>query len=118
MRRAVANSVVLVLLSIFFAPAIAASAPNPVALCCRRGGAHHCTAMAAMVSTDRTCFRTDNPCPMGQGPQLGSSVVALPGSLTSQVGISGRWLLGRAALSSHFAPLRAEHQRGPPIFRG
>jgi hypothetical protein len=113
MRRAIANSVVLVMLSIFFAPAIAASAPNPVPLCCRRGGAHHCTAVAA-ASAEGTTFRVDNPCPMHQGPQLGSSVVALPAALSAgvELGHSGR--IAAIIPEWYSARFYAEYQRGPP----
>jgi hypothetical protein len=114
MRRAIANSVVLVMLSIFFAPAIAASAPNPVPLCCRRGGAHHCTAVATMMSTDETGLRTNNPCPMRQGPQLGSSVVALPASLSAHIKLHGQSGISRVISQWYLAPVSADHQRGPP----
>jgi hypothetical protein len=117
MRRVVANCVVLVLLGIFFAPAIAAAAPNPVPLCCRRGGAHHCLAMAAIMGTDGTCVRANNPCPMRQGPQLGSSVIGLPASLATSFELGDQARIRGVVPEGYFAPVSADRQRGPPTLR-
>lgn len=114
MRRAIANAVLLVTLGIFFAPALTAFTSPPVPFCCRRGGAHHCAMKAEMMRNQGTSLRTDNPCPMRQGSQLGSSIVALPVSRTAHIELHRQSLIDAAIARRHFAPVLADHLRGPP----
>jgi hypothetical protein len=115
MRRSIANALLLVTLGIFFAPALTAFTTPPVPLCCRRGGAHHCAMMAEMMIGDQgTSFRADNPCPMRQASQLGSSVIALPVSRTTQVELHRQLLVGFAVSRRYFTLINSTHSRGPP----
>ena len=114
MRRLVANSVLLVMLGIFFAPAVTAAAPQPLPICCRRGGAHHCAAMAQMPSTSGKNFRSENSCPMRQAPLLGSSVVGLPASRSAEIQLWQHALIGAPVSRCHFRIARSDRQRGPP----
>jgi hypothetical protein len=114
MRRLLANSLLAVMLGLFFAPAIVASVPQPVPICCRRGGVHHCAMTAEMMSADRTAFRCNNPCPMRQGAQLGSSHVALPISLSAQIALGRQSLIAGAVSCRHVTIIHSGFSRGPP----
>jgi hypothetical protein len=115
MRRAIANSVLLVTLGIFFAPALTALASPPLPMCCRRGGMHHCAVMAQMMMREQgTSLRANNPCPMQQASQIGSSVIALPVSRNLQFQLHHQFLIGISGLSIHIAPAPHAHLRGPP----
>ena len=114
MRRAVANAVLLFTLGIFFAPALTALTIPAVPLCCRRGGAHHCAMMADMMRDESTSLRANNPCPMRQAPQVGSSIIALPVSRTLHFELTRQALIVAAISSTHFAHALLVRQRGPP----
>jgi hypothetical protein len=114
MRRLLANSLLVVMLGLFFAPAIVASVPQPVPICCRRGGAHHCAMTAEMMSTNGTAFRCNNPCPMRLGSQLGSSLVALPISRSAQIEFSRQSLIATAVSRRHVTIIHSDFSRGPP----
>ena len=114
MRKLAANSILLLIMGPFFVPVISAAAPSPIPACCRRGGSHHCEAMAQMLASSRDALRANNPCPMREGRQLATVIAALPRSYTTHNGLA-RQLLVRSAVSvRHFAPTDTEHQRGPP----
>jgi hypothetical protein len=114
MRRTLANAVLLVTLGIFFAPALTALAAPPVPICCRRGGAHHCAAMAETLGAQGTSLRSTSACPVRQAPQLGSSVVALTVSRAAHVELHRQLIIAMAVSRRHFAPVHADHLRGPP----
>lgn len=115
MRRAIANTVLLVTLGIFFAPALTAVAAPPLPMCCRRGGMHHCAMMAEMMRREEgTSLRTNNPCPMRQAFQIGTSVIALPVTRCAHFESNRELLSASAALRVRFAPVPEDHQRAPP----
>jgi len=113
MRKLAAISILLLFIGPFFVPVISAAAPFPVPACCRRDGSHHCEAMANMASSS-DAIRASNPCPMRGGQQLATVIAALPRSYSAHNGIARQLLLGSAVSKRHFAPVDAEHQRGPP----
>ena len=121
MRRLVANSLLLLLLGMFIAPAImAVTTDSPLPACCRRGGAHHCAMMAAMLmSEEGDSFRSVNPCPMQHQGHLGSTV-----NLALAVSPSGHFELRPEALISctesdhELRSALANHPRGPPPLLG
>ncbi|PYY24983.1 MAG: hypothetical protein DMG62_00400 [Acidobacteria bacterium] len=98
----------------FFAPVISAATPARVPVCCRRNGAHHCSAVAEMLASGGDAFRTSNPCPMRQSQQLASLIVALPPSSTARTETARQVSIGRAVSRRHLKPIRLDHQRGPP----
>ncbi|HVH87097.1 MAG TPA: hypothetical protein VM912_10250 [Terriglobales bacterium] len=114
MRRLVANSVLLVMLGLFFAPAIAIAAPAPVPMCCRRGGAHHCSAASEVMGTSANGFRANHACPFQQGSQLGSSKVALPLAQAAAMDLCRQLVVGNAVSQRHFTASYSDYQRGPP----
>jgi len=114
MRRLTASSILLLILGPFFAPVIAAATPSPVAMCCRRDGSHHCAAMAETLPASSDGFRANNPCPMRQGQQLATMIVALPPSSSAQVETARQLLMGSAISVRRFTPITTDHQRGPP----
>jgi len=114
MRRLVANSVLAVMLGTLFAPAIVASVRQPVPICCRRGGAHHCVMTADTIASGGTVFRSNNPCPMRQGWQLGSSLIALPVSRSAQFESRQPSVSPGLVLNQYVARVFSDHLRGPP----
>src|SRR5579859_7328681 len=108
MRRAIANAVLLVTLGIFFAPALTALAAPPVPICCRRGGVHHCAAMAETLGTQGTSLRCASACPMRQAPQLGSSVVALTVSRATHIELHRQLMIAAAVSQRHFAAAQSD----------
>ncbi|HET9742472.1 MAG TPA: hypothetical protein VFQ00_06970 [Terriglobales bacterium] len=112
MRRFAANSLLIAMLALFFAPALAAAVPVPVPACCRRGGQHHCMAMA--VAPESTGFRRDSRCPMRLGAQLCSMQAALPGFGGSQLWFRTSSLIFSIRDSGPLLLARADHLRGPP----
>jgi hypothetical protein len=113
-RRLSANSILLVMLGVFLAPAITAIVPQPVAACCRRGGAHHCAMMAASLNSSGTSFRSDAACPMRQAPQLGSSIVGLTVSTSARAQVEARCIQVLIATDYFHTIARNQQQRGPP----
>ena len=114
MRRLAASSILLLILGPFFAPLISAAAPTPVPVCCRRGGAHHCSTMAETSRGGGNAFRATNRCPMRQLQQLGTSVFALPISSSAQIDARLESFIGGAVSQQHFTPVYSIRQRGPP----
>jgi len=114
MRKLVANSVLLMMLGIFFAPAIMVAAPAPAPICCRRAGAHHCSALVEIATTGGNAFRANRGCPFRQVSQLGSSRVALPVSGTATIDLYQQVLVGAAVSRPDFASTYSDPQRGPP----
>lgn len=116
-RRLAANSLLLLFLGMFIAPAFtAATTSSPLPACCRRGGAHHCAMMAAMLmSEEGNSFRSVNPCPMQRQGQLGSTVaIALPVSRSAHIDLRPETLVGRAVSRAVFTLAPTNYQRGPP----
>jgi len=101
-------------LGFFFAPAIVASLPQAVPICCRRGGAHHCAMTAEMMNTGGTAFRCNNPCPVRQGSQLGSSLVALPVLRSPQIELHRQSFIADAVSRRHVTVTHSAFSRGPP----
>ena len=116
MRRLVANSLLLLFLGMFIAPAFtAATTSSPLPACCRRGGAHHCAMMAMLISEEGTSFRSVNPCPMQHQGQLGPTVaIAPPASQSAHIDLRPETLVSRAVSRAEFTLALANHQRGPP----
>ena len=114
MRRAIANSVLLVILGTFFAPALTSFASPPVPICCRRGGMHHCAMMAEMLRTQGTSFYKDNPCPMRDAARIGPCSVGLPVSSFTHLESHHPWLVAFGFVGKDFSPAPADNQRGPP----
>lgn len=114
MRKLIANSVLLLILAVFFAPAFTNAASASVPLCCRRGGAHHCTAVAQVLDGRGISFRAAATCPMGHGPLLVSSVAALPASHSLAIHVEREAFLNRALKARCFSVSDSDHQRGPP----
>jgi|SRR5215469_1834868 len=114
MRRLTASSILFLILAPFFVPVISAAAPAPVPLCCRRGGAHHCSAMAEVLQSGGNSIEASNPCPMRQGQQLASLIVALPPSSCTHTAIARQLFIGKVVSRRHFTPFDTDHQRGPP----
>jgi len=116
MRRLVANSMLLVMLGILFAPTLLTAAPQPNSACCRPGGAHQCMRMTEIIlSTNQAALRRNDPCPMRQGAQLTSSIVALPVSGFAALDLHRQALFSSSALRTFSAELRCSRSRGPPI---
>lgn len=114
MRKLAAISIVLLIMGTFFVPVISAAAPSPVPVCCRRGGSHHCEALAQLPASSSDAIRASNQCPMRQGQQLATVIAALPQAYSAHNGIARQLLVRSAVSERHFAPIDAEHQRGPP----
>ena len=114
MRKLAAISILLLITGPFFVPVVSAAAPSPVPVCCRRDGSHHCEAMAQIPASSSDAIRANNPCPMREGQQLATVIAALPRSYSAHNGIARQLLVRSAVFEQHFAPIDAEHQRGPP----
>jgi len=114
MRRLVANSVLLVMLGVFFAPAMMIAAPAPTPICCRRAGAHHCSASTETANAGGNAFRANRGCPFRQASQLGSSRIALPVSEAAAANLSQHVLIGVAVSRRYFTSSYSDPQRGPP----
>jgi len=98
----------------FFAPLLSAATPIPVPVCCRRGGAHHCSTMAEIPPGGGNAFRATNPCSMRQLQQLGTSVFALPISSSAEIDARLESFISGAVSQRHFTPVYSIRQRGPP----
>ena len=115
MRRFVANAITLVMLVLFFAPAIMAAVPQPLPACCRRGGAHHCAMMAdMMLRSDGIAIRCNNPCPMRQAPQIGTSIAALVVSQSAEIILRAQLIIVTAYCPPDSPRILTDRQRGPP----
>lgn len=114
MRRFIANSVLLVMLGIFFAPALTAFTIPSIPMCCRRGGSHHCAMMAEMMRDEGTSLRASNPCPMREAPQVGSSIIALPVSRTLHCELARQGLIIATISFRQYALALLVRQRSPP----
>ena len=66
------------------------------------------------MASSSAAIRANNPCPMREGQQLATVIAALPQSYSAHNGIARQLLVGSAISKRHFAPIDAEHQRGPP----
>jgi len=105
---------VLLILGPLFALVISPATLSSVPACCRRDGSHHCAAMAEMLPGSSDGFRASNPCPMRQGQQLATGIVALPPRSSAQTEIARQLLIGSAVSGRRFTPINTDHQRGPP----
>ncbi|HKT24454.1 MAG TPA: hypothetical protein VJR04_07610 [Terriglobales bacterium] len=114
MRKLTANSVLLLMLAVFFAPAFANTASAPLPACCRRGGTHHCTAVAHALIPGETSLRAAISCPMWHSPVLVSPVAALLSSQAFALGVRHEAVVNRARNSSYSSHDRSNCQRGPP----
>src|SRR5581483_3064068 len=91
----------LLMLAVFFAPAFANTASTSLPACCRRGGAHHCTAVARAFIPDETSFRAATSCPLWHPTVLISSIAALPSSQWLAFGARHEALVNRAQNSDY-----------------
>jgi hypothetical protein len=114
MRKLAASSILFLILGPLLTPVISAAAPSPLPACCRRGGAHHCSMMAEVLTASGNAFRGSNPCPMRQGPKLATLIAGLPLSSSAQIEIARQLMMGNAVSRRHFTPVDTHHQRGPP----
>src|SRR5436305_13651315 len=108
MRKLAATSILLLIMGPFFAPVISAATPARVPVCCRRNGAHHCSAVKEMLATVGAAFRTSNPCPMRQSQQLASLIVALAPPSSARTENARQVSFGRAASRRHLTPIRLD----------
>ena len=113
-RKLIANSVLLLTLGVFFVPAFANPALTAVPVCCRRGGAHHCSAVAQVLNKSETSLRARNSCPMWHGPLLVSGITGLPASMSLANVLNRQLLASRPLALSLLANHSSEYQRGPP----
>jgi hypothetical protein len=116
MRRLIANSVLLVILGTFFAPALTSVASPPVPLCCRRGGMHHCAMMTQMLLVHCTSVYPDNPCPMRRAPQLGPCSIGIPVSGFAHSESYHQALVFAGITGKDFSPVPPDNQRAPPAY--
>jgi len=65
MRRSTAITLLLLMLAAWLAPAAVATATNPLPVCCRAGGAHHCAAMVPRATEGGLQFQGQS-CPHRQ----------------------------------------------------
>lgn len=114
MRKLIANSVLLLMLAVFFAPAFANAPSSSLPACCRRGGAHHCEAVAQAVVPGAISLRSANRCPLWHGPLLVSSIAALPVSHSFASCVRHEALASRTLSTPYFSIIRTDYQRGPP----
>ena len=114
MRKLAAISILLLMIGPFCVPVISAATPSALPACCRRDGSHHCEAMKKMLASNSNSFRASNPCPMREGQKLATVIAALPRSYSTHNGIAWQLLVRSAVSERRFAPIDAEHQRGPP----
>lgn len=114
MRRFVANSLLLLFVGVLMAPISPAQGSSDLPECCRRGGAHHCAAMASGLSGE-TAFHSQNDCPMQHGGHAAATSAALPmvasASLLHEIQPLCFAELTRASSSS----TRTGRGRAPPI---
>jgi hypothetical protein len=114
LRRFIANSLLLLCFGVLIAPISPAIVASNVPECCRRGGVHHCSAMASTVAGE-AAFHSQNDCPMQRGGHAVASSAALPISPSASV-VKKIQPLGFADLSRASSPSRnAGHGRAPPI---
>jgi len=113
MRRSTAIMLLLLTLGAFFAPAVLATANNPLPACCRVGGRHHCSAMtASMVPGGARVQGTS--CPYHK--PFVFSVSATPPPAAKIVAPGATHSVLRESYSEVFVSHRepAHSQRGPP----
>src|SRR5579884_1452163 len=113
-RKLIANAVLLFILAVFFAPAFANTTSTSLPACCRRGGAHHCTAVAHVLIPGETSFRAATSCPLWHPTVLISSIAALPSSQSLAFGARHEALVNRAHNGAYSSSARSNFQRGPP----
>jgi hypothetical protein len=114
MRKLLANSVLLLMLAVFLAPLFANATSASLPACCRRGGAHHCTAVAHALIPGENSLRAATSCPMWHPPVLVSSIAALLSSQSFALGVRHEALANRARNSTYSSSARSNFQRGPP----
>ena len=114
MRKLIANSVLLLMLAVFFRPAFANAGAASFPACCRRGGVHHCTAVARALVPGEPSLRSAVSCPMWHGQLLVSSVAALPVSQSFAFYVRHEALIKRSRSRSYLSSTHSDSQRGPP----
>src|SRR5690348_13997921 len=102
------------MLAVFFAPAFANATSASLPACCRRGGAHHCTAVAPAFIPGENSLRAATSCQMWHPPVLVSSIAALPSSQSFAFDVRHEPVVSRIGNSSYFSNARSDCQRGPP----
>lgn len=112
MRRVIANSLLLIMLGMFFAPMFAAELPAPVPQCCLRGGKHHCDAMLQLRG-DQKSFCATNNCPV-HAVKASPVSAAISSFDSTQVELRISSLIDGAVVGQRRADRRARHLRGPP----
>ncbi|MFZ3213127.1 MAG: hypothetical protein WA188_16610 [Terriglobales bacterium] len=113
MRRSTATALLLLMLAALLAPAALATATNPLPACCRAGGRHHCSAMAASIvpSGDRVQGKS---CPYRK--PLAFSVSVAPPPAAETIALAG----AHSFLNNFYSEVFVSHrepphsQRGPP----
>jgi hypothetical protein len=113
MRRAIANSLLLITLGLFFAPMLAAELPAPIPQCCLRGGKHHCAAMLQAGGAEKT-FRAANQCPV-RGLQAASVSAIVYPTHSSHIELGVEALVAPVVAGFSAATICADHLRGPPV---
>ena len=112
----------ITLLLAFFLPMLAplaALGQGPearLAMCCRKGGQHHC--MLAMTTDGAPRWTAPNRCPMGSrsvAPGHGEGVGLLAASLRFGGIVGQPGVRRQAEARARIALDRARHKRGPPV---
>jgi len=114
MRRSTASALLLLMVAAFLAPAALATATNPLPACCRAGGRHHCSAMAASVVPSGVKLQ-GQCCPYRKHLAFSSSAAPPPAAET--IALAG----AHSFLNNFYSQLLLSHrepshsQRGPPL---
>ncbi|MBV9434801.1 MAG: hypothetical protein JOZ44_02040 [Acidobacteria bacterium] len=115
MRRVIANSLLVITLALFFSPALTAVTTQPIPICCRRGGMHHCAMMAQMIGREQgTVLHANNPCPMRHESQIGTAPYGLPASESIEASSVQQLLSGVSSPNARVVAFFVSRERGPP----
>ncbi len=113
MRRSTATTLLLLMLAAFLAPVAAATITNPLPVCCRAGGPHHCSAMIPSGPEGGAQFQ-GHSCPYRKPVALSGSAATPPATQT--VALAGAYSFLNQFYSEVFVSHREppHSQRGPP----
>lgn len=109
-----ANSLLLLFLSLLIAPISSFATSSNLPECCRRGGAHHCAALASGLSGE-AAFHSQNDCPMQHLGHVAATSAALPMSVASSISAETQHLAFTELPQVVSASKHAGRERAPPI---
>jgi hypothetical protein len=114
MRRSVANSLLLLFFSLLIAPFSPADSSSNLPECCRRGGAHHCAAVASVLNGE-TALHSQNACPMQRHGHAATSSAALPVAESAAILAQMQPLTSKQLAPAVSFSRQAGRERAPPI---